>query len=223
MMQRGDRQLLGDRRVGLLRGLVLAADLVGVAQRPARPVLLEQGHELLVDGNRGEARIEIGGDRDRPQAISAPDVGRLPGHLEVGHLLAAAPSGPVAWEKTLRLSSFCRSSRSAPTERSVTGMTLSSSRYSVVVIPESTVCSETATSSLVTPARWARASLILTRSFFERAPQLSETLRGPATSARRRLDLIHEREDRVDVATRDSHLDRIPGGRPQGQRDRSVP
>jgi len=50
-------------------------------------------------------------------------------------------------------------------------MTLSSSRYSVVTKPESRVCSEMATSWLVTPARFACACCTATASFFDRAPQ----------------------------------------------------
>ncbi len=65
----------------------------------------------------------------------------------------------------------------------MTGITLSSSRYSVVSKPEKTVCSDRAMSWLVTPARRARASSMRTRSFFERAPQLSLMPRVPASSA----------------------------------------
>ena len=64
---------------------------------------------------------------------------------------------PEPCEKTLRLPTWRWPPANACSERKVTGITLSSSRYSVVVKPEKTVCSDRATSWLVTPARWARA------------------------------------------------------------------
>ncbi len=71
------------------------------------------------------------------------------------------------------VSSFPISCRSAETERSVTGMVLSSSRYWVVSIPDNAVCSEIAMSRFVTPARRARAWLIFTNNFLVRCPQSS--------------------------------------------------
>ena len=80
---------------------------------------------------------------------------------------------PVCPEYTSSDSILSTSCRSAATERSVIGMTFSSSRYCVLEKPLSTVCSENATSSLVTPARRARAWLTRTTSFFVRRPQSS--------------------------------------------------
>ena len=87
---------------------------------------------------------------------------------------------PVAAENTLRLSIFPMSWRSAATLRSVTGMTLSSSRYSVVTSPLNAVCRERATSWLDTPARRARGWLMLTRIFLDRGPQSLRTFSMPA-------------------------------------------
>ena len=142
--QRRDRQLLHDRGVGLGRLLLLATELPGVAQRPGGALLLEPGHQLLVDLAGGEAQLEVGLDGDRLQPVAR----RMLDGCQASSTSATCASGterPVACEKTLTLRN-ASGQRRRLLERRVTGMTLSSSRYSVASKPEKSVCSETATS-----------------------------------------------------------------------------
>ncbi len=94
---------------------------------------------------------------------------------------------PVRWEWTPSVSILPTSCRSAATERRVMGISLSRSRKAVFWRPEKAVCSDRAMSSLVTPARRARAWLTCTSSFLVGRPQLSSMLRVPAIVRSRAL------------------------------------